>query len=92
MSTRETTEPFKENGVWLNMPPCLDDEDAPALNDFQKAKYKFVTDGMEFIYSTAKELGLISPSAPIRSSALIFPNVRVCSLARCSVGSRLARC
>lgn len=61
MSSRETTEPFKENGAWLNMQPCLDDEDAPALNDFQKAKYKFVTDGMEFVYSTAKELGLKIP-------------------------------
>ncbi len=40
------------------MQPFMDDEDAPALNDFQKAKYKFVTDGTDFVYKTAKELGV----------------------------------
>ncbi|MCA0930456.1 metal-dependent hydrolase family protein [Ruegeria profundi] len=58
MSTRETLEMFKEHDVWLSMQPFLDDEDAPALNDFQKEKYKFVTDGTDFVYRTAKELGL----------------------------------
>ena len=58
MSTRETLQMFKDNDVWLSMQPFLDDEDAPALNDFQKAKYKFVTDGTDFVYRTAKELGL----------------------------------
>ncbi|MXU64525.1 metal-dependent hydrolase family protein [Oceanomicrobium pacificus] len=58
MATRETLELFKEKDVWLSMQPFLDDQDAPALNDFQKEKYKFVTDGTDFVYRTAKELGL----------------------------------
>ncbi|MFD0980341.1 amidohydrolase family protein, partial [Tropicimonas aquimaris] len=58
MSTRETLQLFKDKDVWLSMQPFLDDEDAPALNEFQKAKYKFVTDGTDFVYRTAKELGL----------------------------------
>ncbi|SDI23502.1 metal-dependent hydrolase family protein [Aliiruegeria lutimaris] len=58
MSTRETLQRFVEEDVWLSMQPFLDDEDAPALNEFQKAKYKFVTDGTDFVYRTAKELGV----------------------------------
>ena len=58
MATRETLQRFVEEDVWLSMQPFLDDEDAPALNDFQKAKYKFVTDGTDFVYTTAKELGV----------------------------------
>ncbi|MCA0869781.1 amidohydrolase family protein [Seohaeicola saemankumensis] len=58
MSTRETLQRFVDNDVWLSMQPFLDDVDAPALNEFQKAKYKFVTDGTDFVYKTAKELGV----------------------------------
>jgi imidazolonepropionase-like amidohydrolase len=58
MATRETLQMMKDQGVWLSMQPFLDDEDAPALNEFQKEKYKFVTDGTDFVYRTAKELGL----------------------------------
>ncbi|MGX9352886.1 amidohydrolase family protein [Shimia sp. W99] len=58
MATRETLQRFVENDVWLSMQPFLDDVDAPKLNDFQKAKYKFVTDGTDFVYRTAKELGV----------------------------------
>ncbi|WP_380057608.1 amidohydrolase family protein [Falsihalocynthiibacter sp. SS001] len=58
MATRETLQMFKDNDVWLSMQPFLDDEDAPTLNEFQKAKYKYVTDGTDFVYRTAKELGL----------------------------------
>ncbi|MHA3978756.1 metal-dependent hydrolase family protein [Halovulum sp. GXIMD14794] len=58
MSTRETLQRFVENDVWLSMQPFLDDEDAPTLNTFQQAKYKFVTDGTDFVYRTAKELGV----------------------------------
>lgn len=58
MATRETLQMMKDKGVWLSMQPFLDDEDAPALNEFQKAKYKFVTDGTDFVYKTAKELGM----------------------------------
>ncbi|MFC3616434.1 amidohydrolase family protein [Lutimaribacter marinistellae] len=58
MSTRETLERFIEEDAWLSMQPFLDDEDAPQLNEFQKAKYKFVTDGTDFVYRTAKELGV----------------------------------
>jgi imidazolonepropionase-like amidohydrolase len=58
MATRETLQLMKNEDVWLSMQPFLDDEDAPALNEFQKEKYKFVTDGTDFVYRTAKELGL----------------------------------
>ncbi|RYH08347.1 amidohydrolase family protein [Tropicimonas sp. IMCC6043] len=58
MATRETLQRMKNEGAWLSMQPFLDDEDAPALNDFQKAKYQFVTDGTDFVYRTAKELGV----------------------------------
>ncbi|WP_217354973.1 metal-dependent hydrolase family protein [Ruegeria arenilitoris] len=58
MATRETLQMMKDKDVWLSMQPFMDDEDAPALNEFQKAKYKFVTDGTDFVYKTAKELGM----------------------------------
>lgn len=58
MATRETLQMMKDEDVWLSMQPFLDDEDAPALNDFQKQKYQSVTDGTDFVYRTAKELGL----------------------------------
>ena len=58
MATRETLQRMKDEGVWLSMQPFLDDEDAPALNDFQKEKYKSVVVGTDFVYRTAKELGL----------------------------------
>ena len=58
MATEETLERMKEEGAWLSMQPFLDDEDAPALNEAQKAKYKSVTDGTDYVYRTAKELGV----------------------------------
>ena len=58
MSTLETLKRIKKEGAWLSMQPFLDDEDAPALNEAQKAKYKFVTDGTDFVYRNAKKLGL----------------------------------
>lgn len=59
MSTRETLQLMKDKGIWLSMQPFLQDEDQPAgLNELQAAKYKFVTDGTDFVYKTAKELGL----------------------------------
>lgn len=58
MATRETLERMKAEGAWLSMQPFLDDEDAPALNEAQSAKYKFVTDGTDVVYRTAKELGV----------------------------------
>lgn len=58
MATRETLQRIRDEGAWLSMQPFLDDEDAPDLNDFQKAKYKFVTDGTDFVYRTARELGV----------------------------------
>lgn len=58
MATRETLKMMKDEGVWLSMQPFLDDEDAPALNDFQKAKYNSVVVGTDFVYRTAKKLGL----------------------------------
>ena len=58
LATRETLERFVEEDVWLSIQPFLDDEDAPDLAPFQKEKYKFVTDGTDFVYRTAKELGV----------------------------------
>ena len=58
MATRETLERMRDEGVWLSMQPFLDDEDAPTLNIAQSAKYKFVTDGTDFVYRTAKTLGV----------------------------------
>jgi imidazolonepropionase-like amidohydrolase len=58
MATRETLERFVKEDVWLSIQPFLDDEDAPDLNGFQKEKYKFVTDGTDFVYRNAKELGV----------------------------------
>ena len=58
MATVENLKRMKKEGVWLSMQPFMDDEDAPALNEFQKAKYKFVTDGTDFVYTNAKKLGL----------------------------------
>lgn len=58
MATRETLQLMKDEGVWLSMQPFLDDEDAPTLNEFQKAKYTSVVVGTDFVYRTAKELGL----------------------------------
>lgn len=58
MATRETLERMLEDGAWLSIQPFLDDEDAPALNEAQSVKYKFVTDGTDFVYRTAKELGV----------------------------------
>ncbi|SHJ94861.1 Imidazolonepropionase [Rubritalea squalenifaciens DSM 18772] len=58
MATLDTLKRLKKEGVWLSVQPFLDDEDAPALNDFQKAKYKFVTDGTDFVYTNGKKLGI----------------------------------
>ncbi|MFD0910073.1 metal-dependent hydrolase family protein [Ruegeria arenilitoris] len=58
MATRETLQMMKDKGVWLSMQPFLDDQDAPTLNEFQKAKYTSVVVGTDFVYKTAKELGL----------------------------------
>jgi len=58
MSTRETLQRFVEEDVWLSMQPFLNDDSAPALNDFQQEKYDSVVDGTDFVYRTAKELGV----------------------------------
>ena len=58
MASRETLQRMKDEGVWLSMQPFLDDEDAPTLNEFQKAKYTSVVVGTDFVYRTAKELGV----------------------------------
>jgi len=59
LATRKTLERMKEKGVWLSTQPFLADEDAPKFTlEGQRAKYKQVTDGTDFIYKTAKELGV----------------------------------
>ena len=57
-STRETLQRIKDEGAWLSMQPFLNDDSAPALNEFQQAKYDAVVNGTEFVYRTAKELGV----------------------------------
>ena len=58
MSTCETLQRFVDEDVWLSMQPFLNDDSAPALNDFQQEKYDSVVDGTDFVYRTAKELGV----------------------------------
>jgi imidazolonepropionase-like amidohydrolase len=58
MSTLETLKRFKKEDVWLSMQPFMDDEDAPDLNEFQKAKYMSVIHGTDFVYTHAKKLGV----------------------------------
>jgi imidazolonepropionase-like amidohydrolase len=58
MATRDTLKRMKKEDAWLSIQPFLDDEDAPALNEAQQAKYKSVTDGTDFVYRTAKDLGV----------------------------------
>ncbi len=57
-STRETLQRIKDEDAWLSIQPFLDDEDAPELNPFQKEKYMSVVNGTDFVYRTAKELGV----------------------------------
>ena len=57
--TRETLQRMVDQDVWLSIQPFLDDEDAPTLTSPDSvAKYKRVTDGTDFVYPTAKELGV----------------------------------
>lgn len=58
MSTMETLERLKKEGVWLSMQPFMDDEDAPALNELQREKYMSVIHGTDFVYTNAKKLGV----------------------------------
>ena len=58
MASKQNLKRMKKEGVWLSMQPFMDDEDAPQLNKFQKEKYKFVTDGTDFVYTTAKKMGV----------------------------------
>ncbi|RLQ20661.1 amidohydrolase family protein [Seongchinamella sediminis] len=58
MATLESLKRMKKEGVWLSMQPFMDDEDAPALNEFQKEKYLSVIHGTDFVYTNAKKLGV----------------------------------
>lgn len=58
MASKQNLKRMKKEGVWLSMQPFMDDEDAPQLNEFQKEKYKFVTDGTDFVYTNAKKMGV----------------------------------
>ncbi len=59
LSTRETLQRMVDEDVWLSIQPFLDDDDAPTLTSSDSiAKYKLVTDGTDFAYRTAKELGV----------------------------------
>ncbi|MBY6066903.1 amidohydrolase family protein [Leisingera aquaemixtae] len=57
--TRETLQRMADEDVWLSIQPFLDDEDAPTLPSADsRAKYARVTEGTDFVYPTAKELGV----------------------------------
>lgn len=58
MATLGSLKRMKKEGVWLSMQPFMDDEDAPALNEFQKEKYQSVINGTDFVYTNAKKLGV----------------------------------
>ena len=58
MATVENLKRMKKEDIWLSMQPFMDDEDAPALNEFQKAKYMSVVNGTDEVYTNAKKLGV----------------------------------
>jgi imidazolonepropionase-like amidohydrolase len=58
MASIENLKRMKKEDIWLSMQPFMDDEDAPALNEFQKAKYQSVVNGTDAVYANAKKLGV----------------------------------
>ncbi|WP_367646657.1 amidohydrolase family protein [Ruegeria arenilitoris] len=59
LMSRETMEMIRENDVWLSVQPLLDDEDGFSFDDpVSQQKWIDVTDGTDFTYKTAKEVGV----------------------------------
>ncbi|MGV2975835.1 amidohydrolase family protein [Roseibium alexandrii] len=59
LMNRETMELMRDNDVWLSVQPLLDDEDGFTFEDpVSQQKWIDVTNGTDFTYSTAKEVGV----------------------------------
>ncbi|WP_282129868.1 metal-dependent hydrolase family protein [Roseobacter litoralis] len=59
LMSRETMELMRDNDVWLSVQPLLDDEDGFSFNDpVSQQKWIDVTNGTDFTYTTAKEVGV----------------------------------
>ena len=59
LMSRETMELMRDNDVWLSVQPLLDDEDGFTFNDpVSQQKWIDVTNGTDFTYTTAKEVGV----------------------------------
>lgn len=59
LMSRETMEMMRDNDVWLSVQPLLDDEDGFSFDDpVSQQKWVDVTNGTDFTYNTAKEVGV----------------------------------
>ncbi|MEQ9695324.1 amidohydrolase family protein [Shimia sp. SDUM112013] len=59
LMSRETIELMRENDVWLSVQPLADDEDGFSFDDpVSQQKWIDVTNGTDFTYKTAKEVGV----------------------------------
>ncbi|WP_209598154.1 amidohydrolase family protein [Ruegeria sp. HKCCSP351] len=59
LMSRETMELMRDNDVWLSVQPLLDDEDGFTFDDpVSQQKWIDVTNGTDFTYTTAKEVGV----------------------------------
>jgi imidazolonepropionase-like amidohydrolase len=59
LMSRETMELMRDNDVWLSVQPLLDDEDGFSFDDpVSQQKWIDVTNGTDFTYKTAKEVGV----------------------------------
>ena len=59
LMSRETMELMRDNDVWLSVQPLLDDEDGFSFDDpVSQQKWIEVTNGTDFTYTTAKEVGV----------------------------------
>ncbi|WP_170433825.1 metal-dependent hydrolase family protein [Ruegeria arenilitoris] len=59
LMSRETMEMMRDNDVWLSVQPLLDDEDGFSFDDpVSQQKWIDVTNGTDFTYKTAKEVGV----------------------------------
>lgn len=59
LMSRETMEMMRDNDVWLSVQPLLDDEDGFSFDDpVSQQKWIDVTNGTDFTYETAKEVGV----------------------------------
>ncbi len=59
LMSRETMEMMRDHDVWLSVQPLLDDEDGFSFQDpVSQQKWVDVTNGTDFTYKTAKEVGV----------------------------------